>query len=592
MTIIFATLQRPSNSKHVYSVWMTLRYTSLLLTVCGILITARHLLAQTVTPVTGSDIEALVREFDQPGMPGCAFGIAHTGGPTLSHYYGLADVENAVPITADTRFDIGSMSKQFLGMAVLMLSSRNQLNLDADVHDYVPELPAYPWKVTLRNLLHHTSGLKDYDQLLQLAGWRDGDLKSIHDVLWIVTRQKALGFEPGTRYMYSDTNYFLLGLIAQRVSGVPIDNLLRDLVFRPLGMEHTSLHTDRWSLIPHKASPYEIRDGKPRLFVNAEEPLGDGGVFTTVNDLALWERNFETADVGGPQVIAEMQQIVPLRDGAPNDYAVGLYRRTFYGIPMLEHSGTSYGYQADKLRFPNQRLSIIVLCNRRDGSYVELSNRLASAFLGVKPKNDSAAFATLPRKDLERFAGVYFSESAADGVLIEVRESALLDAGADREYRSTGPLRFTASSAGTLCRCSVTYKFRLDAAGRVSGFDAITPSGTGLGASVVSYKRMLPQRKLALGDYVGDYVSDELSTSWCVFQKEKSLYLRRRAFQDRPLELIWEDAATGPGGIMQFIRTEGRITGFHLRNVRLNSEDFVKLPAGEHPQPLPYSCPK
>src|SRR5215470_3326528 len=186
---------------------------------------------------------ALNREFSQSGMPGCAYGVVRNGKLIVSGAYGLADVENGVSIDTSTRFDIGSMSKQFLAIAVLLLAKDGKLSLDDDVHEYIPELPDYQQRITPNNLLHHTSGLKDDDQLLQLAGWRDGDLKSVSDVLWIVQRQRSLAFEPDTQYMYSDTNYFLLGLIAERVTGKRIDELLRERVFLPLGMMHTSLRT-------------------------------------------------------------------------------------------------------------------------------------------------------------------------------------------------------------------------------------------------------------------------------------------------------------------------------------------------------------
>jgi CubicO group peptidase (beta-lactamase class C family) len=283
--------------------------------------------------------------------------------------------------------------------------------------------------------------------------------------------------------MYSDTNYFLLGLIAQRVTGKPVDILLREMIFDPLGMSHTSLRTDRWALVPHKAWPYSIEDGKPQLFINGEEPLGDGGIFTTVGDLALWERNFDDAKVGGAHIIGEMQQVRPLSDGSANDYAAGLYIRTYRGLRMIEHSGTSYGYQAEKLRFPEQRLSIIALCNRRDGSYVTISDRFADLFLGLKASDDRASALQSSKAEPERFAGLYFSDSGSDGVMIEARNGALLDDGEDREYRQTGRLTFESSPAGTLFRCSTKYTFRLDTDGRGKEFSASRPSGSGVGAS-------------------------------------------------------------------------------------------------------------
>jgi CubicO group peptidase (beta-lactamase class C family) len=544
--------------------------------------------AQAPTPA--ESMNAVLRPLAQPGMPGCAAGVVQGGVLTASGAYGLADVENESPIGPGTRFDIGSMSKQFLAMTILMLQADGQLSLDDEVHRFVPELPAYSAKITLRDLLHHTSGLKDYDQLLQLAGWVDGDLKSAADIRWIITRQRTLAFQPGTQHSYSDANYFLLGMIAERVTGRPLAALMEDRIFRPLGMTHTSLRTDRWALIPHKAWPYEVEDGKTRLFVNAEEPLGDGGVFSTVSDLALWERNFDDAKVGGRAVIEQMHRVRPLTDGTPNDYAAGLYMRSYHGLRMVEHSGASYGYLAEKIRFPAQRLSVIVLCNRRDGPYVEISNRLADLFLPPRPSEPELVTLNTHKAKLADLAGVYFSEAAADGVLIEARDSAVFDAGSDREFRQTGPLTFVGSPTGTLCRCALTYTFQLGPDGRAQGFTSSRPAGSSPGLMSTSYRRMPAVAKPALADYAGEYVSDDLATAWCVVRRGDGLAVRRRGFADRGLSMIWRDGAAGPGGILQFKRQGGRVNGFELRNIRLNSVGFHKLPAGRHPVPAAWRC--
>jgi CubicO group peptidase (beta-lactamase class C family) len=547
--------------------------------------------AQAQPSTSPAAVDSIIRKLDQSGMPGCSVSVIQRGSLTLTRSYGLAEIENNVPINAETRFDIGSMSKQFLAMAILILTSDGKLDLDDDVHKYVPELPRYQWKITLRDLIHHTSGLKDYDQLLQVAGWRDGDIKSVSDIKWIIERQKRLAFTPGTQYSYSDTNYFLLGLIAQRVTAKPLNILLEDMIFRPLGMTHTSLRTDHWSLVPHKAWPYRIVDGKPQLFINAEEPLGDGGIFTTVGDLALWERNFDEAKVAGAQVIREMHELRPLSDGSTNDYASGLYIREYHGLRMIEHSGASYGYLAEKLRFPEQQLSVIVLCNRRDGPYVDLSNRLADYFLGLKDDVPRLAAVSSPKAELERFAGFYFSDSVSDGVLIEARDGALFDAGEDREYRQSGPMTFESSSAGTLCRCSTTYTFQVDSDGRVKGFTAARPSKRVSKVATAFYARMKPARKIALADYVGEYVSADVAATWCVLQKDDGLFVRRRGFADRQLQLLWEDAAAGPSGILQFQRQRDQVTGFLLRNVRLGSVEFQRPPGDHRPNSGLGNCP-
>jgi CubicO group peptidase (beta-lactamase class C family) len=548
--------------------------------------------AQTPVAISTKAIDDILAKYNEQQMPGCAVGVVQNDLLVLSREYGLADLENNIPISANTHFDIGSMSKQFLAMAILMLASEGKIDLDADVHRYISELPHYRWKITLRNLLHHTSGLKDYDQLLQIAGWRDGDLKSFSDILWTIERQKTLAFQPGTRYSYSDSNYFLLGVIAQRVTGKSAYKLLDEMIFRPLGMNDTSLRTNHWALIPHKALPYRVENGKPQLFINAEDPLGDGGVFTTLADLALWERNFDDGKVGGMKILQEMQHAEPLAEGTPNDYAAGLYVRRYRGLRMIEHSGASYGSLAEKLRFPDKRLSIIALCNRRDGPYVEVSNRLADLYLGLNSIDYEAASSDLSSKtQLEHFAGTYFSDAAADGILLQARDGALYDAGSDRVYRQTGSLTFKSAPTGTLCRCSTTYAFQLKPDGSVRGFSASRPSGSVENSDITDrYLRMRPGNNLVLAEMAGEYVGAEVATSWCILRNGNSLSVRRRGFADLPMSLVWEDAVDGPSGVLQFKRKNGHVTGFSLRNIRLNAVEFRKLPSGQHTIPQAWVC--
>src|SRR5215469_642930 len=194
-------LQRPATRLIILLIW-------LLISVCS------PALAQTSQ--AKDPIDEILSRFARPNMPGCAASVVLNGSVVVSRAFGLADVENHTEITPDTRFDLASMSKQFVAMAVLKVASEGKLSLTEDVHRYVPELPSYKWKVTLLDLLHHTSGLKDYVELLYLAGWRYGDIESSHDVLWALQSQKDLAFEPGTRYSYANANYFLLGLILER----------------------------------------------------------------------------------------------------------------------------------------------------------------------------------------------------------------------------------------------------------------------------------------------------------------------------------------------------------------------------------------
>ena len=546
-------------------------------------------LAATPRAQPRTAVDALFRSVNQPGMPGCAVGIVRRGALALSRSYGLADIENGVPIGVNTRFDLGSMSKQFLALAILILADEGKLGLDEDVHRYLPELASFSEPVTLRHLLHHTSGLKDYDQLLQLAGWVDGDRKSFQDIWWIIQRQKRLAYRPGTQHSYSDTNYFLLGLIAQRVTKTPLDELLQQLIFRPLGMSHTTLRTNPWRLVPHKAWPYLVQDGKPQLYINGEEPLGDGGLFSTVADLALWERNFETAKVGGARVFEEMVRVEALPDGTANDYAAGLYIRRYRGRQMIEHAGASYGYLAEKLRFPEQRLSIILLCNRRDAPYVELSNRLADLFLGLRAREELPAPVEV-EDELALLGGTYFNEATSDTLVLEAVNRRLVNLVDDAIYRPVAPMTFEFPSSGRLCRCATTLTFRSEPGGSVQELTATTASATGK-PTVLTYRRVQSGRgTAALTDYVGEYVSDDVATSWCLRRNGDTLLVRRRGAADRPSQFLLDDVVDAPGGFIHFQRAGGQVTGFVLRNKRVHAVEFRKLPAGQHPIPEPFSC--
>jgi hypothetical protein len=259
---------------------------------------------------------------------------------------------------------------------------------------------------------------------------------------------------------------------------------------------------------------------------------------------------------------------------------------------MIEHSGASYGYVAEKLRFPDDRLSVIVLCNHRDRSFIEISNRLADAFLGLKEASEEIPAAPPPTiPELTHFKGVYFSEASSDGLLLEVRNGSLFDGGSNREFRRTGPLTFKSSSRGTICRCGIEYTFFEGADGAINGFSATPSIANDLGEPQPTiYARLAAGRTTALSEYAGVYVSDEVSVAWCLLKKGDALVVRRRGFEDRPSQLVLRDVIDGPGGLLQFDRRGGRVRGFRARNDRFGSLTFRKLDGGQHAVPMPWDC--
>jgi CubicO group peptidase (beta-lactamase class C family) len=315
--------------------------------------------------------------------PGCAVGVAVKGTSVLERAYGMADLERDVKNAPDTIFEAGSVSKQFTAAAVLLLARDGKLSIDDPVRKYVPELPDYGVPLTIRHMLTHTSGLRDWGSIAGIGGWPRTQRAHTHaHVLDIVSRQKALNFDPGTNWSYSNTGYNLSAVIVSRVSGQSFADFSRDRIFKPLGMTRTSWRDDFKRIVKHRAIAYEPAGDGYREDMPFENVHGNGGLLTTVGDLLRWNENFVTPVVGDAAFVAQQQTVATLNDGRGQFYAFGLYVRPYRGIPEVSHSGSTAGYQAFLTRYPKQHLSVAVLCNTASASPTQNARAVAELFLG------------------------------------------------------------------------------------------------------------------------------------------------------------------------------------------------------------------
>jgi len=320
--------------------------------------------------------------------PGCAVGVGLDGRPALQRAYGMADLEHDVPNAAGTIFEAGSVSKQFTAAAVLLLARDGKLSLDDAVRKHIPELPDYGVPLTIRHMLTHTSGLRDWGEVAGIAGWPRGRRVHTHaHVLDIVSRQKALNFTPGTDWSYSNTGYNLAAIIVSRVSGQTFADFSRDRLFRPLGMTHTSWRDDYTRIVKGRAVAYDSTPDGYHEDMPFENVHGNGGLLTTVGDLLRWNENFVTPAVGDAAFLKEEQTPGRFNDGRAHDYALGLYVRPWRGVPEVSHSGSTAGYRAFLARYPDQHLSVAVLCNAGDANATQYAHAVAEAYLGgvLKP---------------------------------------------------------------------------------------------------------------------------------------------------------------------------------------------------------------
>jgi CubicO group peptidase (beta-lactamase class C family) len=315
--------------------------------------------------------------------PGCAVGVGVKGKPVLERAYGMADLERGVPNAPDTIFEAGSVSKQFTAAAILLLARDGKLSVDDPVRKYVPELPDYGVPLTIRHMLTHTSGLRDWGSVEAIAGWPRGTRVYTHaHVLEIVARQKALNFTPGTSWSYSNTGYNLSAVIVSRVTGQSFADFTRDRIFKPLGMTRTSWRDDYTRVVKQRAIAYAPQGDGYHEDMPFENVHGNGGLLTTVGDLLRWNENFVTPAVGDAAFLAEEQTPGRFTGGRAHDYAFGLFVGNYRSVREVSHSGSTAGYRAFLTRYPAQHVSIAVLCNAGNANPTQYAHAIADAYLG------------------------------------------------------------------------------------------------------------------------------------------------------------------------------------------------------------------
>jgi CubicO group peptidase (beta-lactamase class C family) len=354
--------------------------------VLAIFLAAVPVAGQGLPPDSASRwIDSVFAPYSSRQAPGCAVGVSRDGRLAFAKGYGSADLEHDTPITPSTPFYIASVSKQFTAMSIVLLAQDGRLTLDDSVRQWVPEVPSFGSPITIRQLLYHTSGLRDYFTLLALSGWpSDGPLTE-RQFLELISRQKNLNFAPGEEFLYSNTGYALLAVVVQRVSGKSLRDYAAEHIFKPLGMTHTEFRDDHHRLIAHRAIGYQPADGSFRISQPEFDVVGDGGLYSTVEDLAKWDDNFRTGRVGGKGGIALLQESGRLNNGQTIPYALGLTVSQTRGLKTYSHRGAYGGYRSALVRYPEKGLSVITLCNTAAASS-SLADEVSILLLGIQPQ--------------------------------------------------------------------------------------------------------------------------------------------------------------------------------------------------------------
>jgi CubicO group peptidase (beta-lactamase class C family) len=492
--------------------------------------------AQRITPPADAQakVDRIFARYNSTSTPGCAVAAGIGGETVLSAGYGMADLEHDVRITPETVFEPGSVTKQFTAASVLLLAQQGKLSLDAPVRKYIPELPDYGTPITIRHLLNHTSGLRDWGNVAAIGGWPRTTRAYTHaHVLEIAARQRALNYPPGADYSYTNTGYNLAAILVGRVAGKPLAAFSRDAIFVPLDMNSTQWRDDFRRIVKNRAIAYSQSGNTFRTDMPFEDVHGNGGLLTTVGDLLRWNRNFTTQKVGGRALLDQQLQQGRLTDGSTIAYAAGLMVLHWHGLPEVSHSGSTAGYSAWLGRYPQQDLSVAVLCNVTTNA-TQLGHAVADVYL---PPYRAAV--PEPVAGSASQAGLYRSMRDHSVLTVRYQDGKLAIEG-------RGGLRPAFDAQGRL---------------RISSeMDTILYE---------KVERSDPT-SAELEAMIGDYASDEAEVTLTVKLEGDRLWIHRRPDAKIPLTPTYKDGFSSQLGSIRFLRDgSGKIAEMSLGESRV-----------------------
>jgi len=534
--------------------------------------------AQNLPDSLVKKINALFKQWDKPGSPGCAVGVVRNDSLIFAKGYGMANLEYGLPNTPKTLFHLASVSKQFTAYSIVLLAKQGKLSLDDDIRKYLPWFPNLGYTITIRNLLNHTSGVRDQWQLLATAGTRLDDVITQEQIIKILSKQQALNFKPGDRYMYSNSGFTLLAEIVKAASGKSLRRFTDSVIFKPLGMTATHIHDDYTEIEKGRSYSYDRKDSAHYTnSILSYSVAGATSLFSNIEDLAKWEMNFYQYKVGTRQDIETLTTKGRLNDGTVNNYAMGISNDVYKGNKRYSHDGADAGYRTSVSIFPDLKLGVIVLCNLGDMNAGGKANELADLF--IKDKTVSAAktaqkkVGKAPAEDiplLKKLQGDYITPEGTT-LSLELKNDSLF-------YR-------VGTNAYLLVRDSVrTYsmfyapeiKFNFsEAAG--TDFTVNTPGDK---FHFSRYTKTVMNDDKVLQPYTGTYYSPELDCNYRIVLKGHQLYLTNAKYDDQKLTFAGSNDLLNDDWWMNHLvisrNKKNEVTGFEVNSGRVLHLKFVK----------------
>jgi CubicO group peptidase (beta-lactamase class C family) len=503
----------------------------------------------------------------KPTEPGCVCAISQNGKVVVNRAYGTADLERDAPINTNTIFDAGSVSKQFIAAAGLLLVQDGKIALTDDVRKYIPELPDYGSTITISQLMNHTSGLREWTGLLGFAG----DKPQVYP---LVLRQRSLNFKPGEQWSYSTSGFVLLKEVVTRVSKMPFPEFMQKRIFDTLGMKSSSYRENMRDIIKNRALAYEREsNGRWRMAMLLDNDRGGGGVLSTASDLLIWNDAL-TNNRLGKFVSEEMQKPATLNNGRKVDYGRGLFLASYRGAKEIWHSGSADGYKTWLGRYPGHGLSIAIMCNSGDGTdRIDFAHKIFDSFLPAVTEPDFDP-APAPVKDIDpnNLAGLFFSETTGEPLRIAVQRGRLRVAEGPGLEQITND-RF--KRRGAMPNFMSQDEFEIHYLSN-DQFELKSMEGT-----ITKYRRAKPfsPKGAELKAFTGTYESAELKAVIHITEGKNGIEFKfeHRGEQNIPLTPVDPDVFQVSRVTIHFIRNKaGKVTGFTFSNPLARNMQFTR----------------
>ena len=526
-------------------------------------------------------VDQLFAPWDKKGTPGAAVAVVKEGKIIYSKGYGEANLEYHIPITPSTVFHMASVSKQFTAYAIAVLARKGKLSLDDDIRKYLPEVPDFGETITIRHLVHHTSGMRDQWNLLAAAGWRLDDVITREQILRLVANQKELNFSPGDEFLYCNTGYTLMAEIVAKVSGKSFAEWTKENIFDPLNMDNTLFYDDHEKIAENRAYSYGHHyDGSFKKRILSYANVGATSLFTTAENLSKWAMNFDYPLICNQDLIDQMEERFVLNSGDTIAYAFGQGVGEYKSLKRISHGGSDAGYRTYLGRFPDQNISIIVLSNLSSISPGSLGMKIADIYLSEfiqkeesDPESpDEIQIVQIDPQIVESYTGLYELEPGVRFRLIRDGYRLMI------QVPSEGWKRFVARSENSFSSQdgSVELEFIKDGQGKVTTMTIFTDEEEMVTRRVEPFSL----EKDILNEYAGEYYSPELKTSYSLVVEDSTLIAHHQRHDNIGFQPQSKDNFTTGSWWMeqiQFERGESQqITGFRLDSGRVRNLLFIR----------------